>query len=128
MVFMNTAAKIEYRAIGNKVANTLHTSSEKSVMCAMLRFAARGACIQESIMSVDSGWNVREFLMSLLEHEVSTTYRSWCAKTTDSHQNPDTLLRDLCEMKKYRGRRSKSYHLQIVFVVGMLARHPEMKV
>ena len=49
-------------------------------------------------------------------------------KSTGSSQNLDTLLRDLSKMKKYAGRRSSFYHLQIVFIVGMLSRHPEMKV
>ena len=31
-------------------------------------------------------------------------------------------------MKKYPSRRSSFYHLQMVFIVGMLARHPEIKV
>lgn len=48
-------------------------------------------------------------------------------ETTDSRENLGTLSRDLWEMKKYRGRRSKMYQLQMVFVVGMLDRHQKMK-
>ena len=79
-------------------------------------------------MSVDSGWNVREFPISLLDNEVSITYQSWCAKTTDSGEKSGTLLRDLSEMKKYRGRMQKYCRRQRFFVVGMLAMHPKMKV
>ena len=95
MVFMNTAANIECRAIDKNVTNTLHTSSEKSVVRFMLQFDPRGACMHGDIGSVDSGWNVTEFPMHLLDQEVSITYRSWCAKPTDSHPNLGILLRDL---------------------------------
>ena len=49
------------------------------------------------------------------------------SETTDSGVEIVTLPRDLSEMKKYRGRRSKISRRQRLFVVDMLDRHPKME-